>query len=194
MMDFLAFILLKVANALLIPVILFLFYFFIYSILQLGGLVAEMMSRRKNNPPFQNILANLKYSANFQIKIEDIKANFGLPQRAFKVILAGPQIVDKYLNDLQLYSERTLNLLNMGIRLGPVLGLAGTLIPLGPALLGLSSGNVAVLSSKLVVAFTTTVMGLFIGGLCYVIYTVRMQWYTQDLSDIEYIYMRLYQS
>jgi biopolymer transport protein ExbB/TolQ len=194
MMDFLSQILLEVSNALLIPVILALFYFFALSVLHLGGLFSETLSRRKHQLFFQEYLGKLKYFPEFQVKLEEIPANFGLPKRAFRDILLDSQVIDKHLNDLQLYSERCLNMLNMGIRLGPVLGLAGTLIPLGPALLGLSSGNVTELGSKLVVAFTTTVMGLFIGGVCYVIYTIRAQWYVQDLNDIEFILTKKYKT
>ena len=79
----------------------------------------------------------------------------------------------------------------LGIRLGPILGLAGTLIPLGPALVALSTGDVATLSSRLVVAFTTTVLGLLIGGTCFAMHAIRRQWYMQDLNDIEFILKRM---
>lgn len=34
-------------------------------------------------------------------------------------------------------------------------------------------------------AFTTTVVGIFIGGLCFVLYTVRQRRYEQDMNDLE---------
>lgn len=194
MMDFLSQILLEVSNALLIPVVLGLFYFFALSILHLGGLFAEAFARKRNQLSFQEYVSKLKYMPEFQFTLDKVPAHFGLPKKAFRELLIDGKAIDKHLNDLQLYTERCLHMVNMGIRLGPVLGLAGTLIPLGPALMGLSSGNVFELSSKLVVAFTTTVMGLFIGGVCYVIYTIRAQWYVQDLNDIEYVYIRLLRS
>jgi hypothetical protein len=45
------------------------------------------------------------------------------------------------------------------VRLGPALGLAGTLIPLGPALLGLAANDLEALSAGLIIAFGTTVLG-----------------------------------
>lgn len=48
-------------------------------------------------------------------------------------------------------------------RIGPMLGLMGTLIPLGPGLAALGRGEVQVLASAVTVAFDTTVLGLAVG-------------------------------
>ncbi|MGP8337376.1 MAG: MotA/TolQ/ExbB proton channel family protein [Methanosarcinaceae archaeon] len=69
----------------------------------------------------------------------------------------------------------------------PMLGLMGTLIPMGPALVGLSSGNVAQLADNLIIAFSTTVLGLFVGSVGFLLTLVRRRWYQYDLEDIEYI-------
>lgn len=52
-------------------------------------------------------------------------------------------------------------------QLGPILGLLGTLIPLGPGLAALGSGDIVTLAEALTVAFDTTVTGLVIGALAY---------------------------
>ena len=52
-------------------------------------------------------------------------------------------------------------------QLGPILGLLGTLIPLGPGLAALGSGDIVTLVEALTVAFDTTVTGLVIGVLAY---------------------------
>jgi biopolymer transport protein ExbB/TolQ len=62
---------------------------------------------------------------------------------------------------------------------------------LGPALVGLSAGNIPSFSQNVVVAFTTTVVGLFVGGVCYVMHSIRQRWYMQDLNDIEFIINRM---
>ena len=64
----------------------------------------------------------------------------------------------------------------------------GTLIPMGPALVGLSSGSVEALASNLVVAFSTTVLGLLVGALCYCMGLARRRWYATDLARLEYVY------
>lgn len=73
------------------------------------------------------------------------------------------------------------------VRMGPMLGLMGTLIPMGPALLALTQGDIDTLASSLIYAFGTTVLGLLVGVIAYVVTTVRQYWYDRDLDDIRYI-------
>jgi len=93
---------------------------------------------------------------------------------------------EKILQDAEISIDKSLELIRIGVRIGPMLGLMGTLIPLGPALLGLAQGNIKQLSDSLVIAFTTTVVGIVVGGICYCVATIRTRWYRQDLSDLEY--------
>lgn len=76
-------------------------------------------------------------------------------------------------------------------RMGPMLGLLGTLIPFGPALLGLSAGDVQELSVNLVTAFATTVVGLFCGCLTFGMGQARNSWYSRDFNDLEVIMRNL---
>lgn len=59
------------------------------------------------------------------------------------------------------------------VRIGPCLGLAATLIPLGPGLAALGNGDLERLSAQLIVAFSATVIGLGIGGIGYVLAIAR---------------------
>ncbi|MEM7138574.1 MAG: MotA/TolQ/ExbB proton channel family protein [Myxococcota bacterium] len=70
-------------------------------------------------------------------------------------------------------------------RVGPMLGLMGTLIPLGPGLAALGNGNVAVLAQAVTVAFDTTVMGLLVGVLAFIVSRLRRRWYDAVLDDLE---------
>lgn len=92
----------------------------------------------------------------------------------------------KLLNDVELEAARRLERTRVLVRIGPMLGLMGTLIPISPALVALAQGDVQTLADNLVIAFSTTVVGLLIGGIAYFISTVRDRLYTQDVSDIEY--------
>jgi len=82
--------------------------------------------------------------------------------------------------DLDLAPSRTLT------RLGPLLGLMGTLIPLGPALLGLASGDVKSLVQNVQVAFATTVIGLVAGAIGFVVTEARQRWHAEDLMLLEF--------
>jgi biopolymer transport protein ExbB/TolQ len=70
-------------------------------------------------------------------------------------------------------------------RIGPTLGLMGTLIPMGPGLAALGAGDINTLASSLTVAFNTTIVGIGSGALCYVIGKIRSGWYDRYLSDLD---------
>jgi len=93
----------------------------------------------------------------------------------------------KLLQEYEFYTIKRLERTRILVRVGPMLGLMGTLIPLAPALVGLASGDVAALSENLVTAFSVTVIGLLIGGLAFLVSIVRDRLYSQDISDMEYL-------
>ena len=70
-------------------------------------------------------------------------------------------------------------------RLAPMLGLMGTLIPLGPGLAALGDGDVKILSTAMSVAFDTTVLGLLAGMTGFIISRLRKRWYDKALSLME---------
>ena len=71
-------------------------------------------------------------------------------------------------------------------RIGPALGLIGTLVPMGTALAGLGQGDFSVMTSELVLAYTTTVVGLLIGSLSFLICTLRRRFTENDIREMEY--------
>ena len=64
----------------------------------------------------------------------------------------------------------------MLVKVGPSLGLLGTLIPMGTSLASLATGNLEAMAGQMVVAFTTTIIGLATGTLAYVVAAVRQTW------------------
>ena len=71
------------------------------------------------------------------------------------------------------------------VRTAPMLGLMGTLIPMGPALERLAEGDVAAASAHIALAFGTTVLGLAASAMAYTVWQVRKLWYARDLSEWE---------
>jgi biopolymer transport protein ExbB/TolQ len=189
MNDWLSRILLAVSNALLIPVMAALVGFLAISILHLGGVLAEWIERHRKRGAFARLIAELtRGKAAGQTEI-GAALNFGFPRKARLGLLEGDP--DKELDDTKLGMDAALSRLMIGIRLGPMLGLMGTLIPLGPGLVAMSQGDIATLSNNLVIAFTTTVAGLASGGVDYLMHTIRRRWYARDLGDLEYLARKL---
>ncbi len=187
-MDVLTRILYTLSAALLVPVVVLLLALVVLVVVYLGGFLWELWQRRRWQPRLRACIAELKHAPEKRIAPEQLPALGGLPAVALREATGDR---DKTLDDLQLLAERLLARLNLAVRLGPVLGLAGTLIPLGPALVALAEGDIATLSARLVVAFTTTVLGLLVGGLAFAMHLTRRHWYMQDLNDVEFLFHRL---
>jgi biopolymer transport protein ExbB/TolQ len=74
--------------------------------------------------------------------------------------------------------------LKLAVRLGPALGLMGTLIPMASALQGLATGNLPALASNLVTAFAATVVGLAISLLAFLMAAAREDWARTDAQAL----------
>ena len=82
------------------------------------------------------------------------------------------------------YSRR-IRISDIIAKIGPILGLLGTLIPLGPGIIALGQGDTITLSSSLLTAFDTTILGLLSAGTAMVISTIRKSWYDNYMSVLE---------
>lgn len=70
-------------------------------------------------------------------------------------------------------------------KLGPMFGLLGTLVPLGPGLMALGQGDTQALSQSLLTAFDTTAAGVVIAAIALVIAQMRKQWYRRYSQALE---------
>jgi len=101
-----------------------------------------------------------------------------------------PQANDRIAKRLAEYDYRSLRRLERTrilVRMGPALGLMGTLIPLSPALAGLARGHVDELAQNLRVAFGITVVGLLVGAIAFAISLIRDRLYAESYSDVEFV-------
>jgi biopolymer transport protein ExbB/TolQ len=83
--------------------------------------------------------------------------------------------------------RRSLNLARMMVRVGPSLGLLGTLIPMGSSLASMAAGNLEAMAGQMVVAFTSTIIGLATGTLAYVVAAARQSWVTETVREQRYL-------
>lgn len=185
----------EVSSALLLPVMLAVLMLFLVVLLMLGGLLREALERGAVRAALHHALRLLArrepeaLAAWYALR----QAPSGLPHRLVRsaVDLPDHTSLTHMLADLETEVALRLGRLAFLARVGPMLGLLGTLIPFGPALAGLSSGDVQELSANLVTAFATTVVGLLCGALAFGISLVRRGWYARDLDDLEHISRRL---
>ena len=185
-----------ISQSLTIPVLVILLVIVVISIISLGGIIAEYTSRRK--VPVGSI-RDLIYEINRADSIESLKNvinNAKIPKAQKKALLeiassselgnSSREALARKLFEFE--EEKTMdNLKKTDIitRIGPTLGLMGTLIPMGPGLAALGAGDINTLASSLTVAFNTTIVGIGSGALCYVIGKIRTGWYGRYLSDLD---------
>jgi biopolymer transport protein ExbB/TolQ len=91
------------------------------------------------------------------------------------------------VDGVEIQGRKSLEASTTMTRLGPMFGLMGTLIPMGPALKGLAGGDLETMSANLQVAFSTTVVGVFIGGIGFLCRQVRQRWAMEDLRLTEWM-------
>lgn len=178
-----------ITSVMLPPVLAVLAAFTAATLWMLGGLAREAWDRRRTATAWRRFLADAKARRAGLETFQRLRLS-GYPARFQKGLAhdarPGPS-ARKHLDDLELDMARRLSWLSFTTRVGPMLGLIGTLLPLGPALRGLASEDLGSLAAELEIAFTSTVFGLLIGGLAYAAGIIRRNWYDQDLSDLEYL-------
>jgi len=95
--------------------------------------------------------------------------------------------MERVLTEFELKSDLALGRYKTLSKLGPILGLLGTLIPMGPALAGLGQGDVASMSWNMQVAFSTTVIGLFSGTIGFLMMQPKQRMMVSYLYDLEFL-------
>lgn len=187
-----------ISGALLYPVIILLLVFVVWTLAALGQFISEYSGRTRDPGRLRTGCRETRAlieAQSYGEAAEAMAASGSNPLlRSFIGDLAKFLGDDRFsieseklLQDYEIRIAAELERLKILTRTAPMLGLMGTLIPLGPALMGLSAGNVEALASNLVIAFSTTVLGLFAGGIAYAIMLTKRRWYVQDLSDMEYV-------
>lgn len=91
----------------------------------------------------------------------------------------------RLIQEEQSFYDRRTNISDVIAKIGPMLGLLGTLIPLGPGIIALGQGDTITLSSSLLTAFDTTILGLIAAAVAMVISTLRRRWYDNYMSVLE---------
>ncbi len=85
---------------------------------------------------------------------------------------------------LELRLLKLLEPLKIVSRVAPMLGLVATMIPMGPALVSVSSGNAQGIAQNLVVAFAAVIIALLSAAITYVVLSIRRRWLLEELNAL----------
>jgi biopolymer transport protein ExbB/TolQ len=184
-----------ISQSLLLPVVAFLLLFMAYAVINFGEFMAEYSSRvRVNSKDLKNIINTLpdKNAQEISSLISEMRLNrahIEIIKELCEEKCKDLKMVESHARNLiereELRLEKTLEKTDFVTRLGPTLGLMGTLIPMGPGLAALGAGDIHSLANAIIIAFDTTVVGLAAGGICYVISKVRRRWYEEQMSTLD---------
>ena len=174
-----------ISSTLLLPALLVLLLSFIALVVSAGAFLAEWAERaRLKKPAPEDWPAILRGRRR-------LDHTLGPVLERLQTILSGPrptwEEVENLFADTRRRFRKKLDLLRVLTRLGPSVGLIGTLIPMSTGLAAMSQGDMSRLASDLVVAFTTTVVGLAVGVTAFILHTVRARWLESDLEVLQLV-------
>lgn len=188
-----------IAEALKYPVLILCLLGLAYAIFEVGVLAAELYKRRRRGiERLDTAVAHAKHylaagdPQSALNTVHELGYTEKMSEALDALILQRPfpdreERIAKRLAEYDYSSLRRLERTRILVRMGPALGLMGTLIPLSPALAALSSGDVQRLTDDLRLAFSVTVTGLLVGMIAFAVSLIRDRLYAQDFSDVEYV-------
>ena len=173
------------SNAFLLPTLLGTLAAFAYGTYVVGRFLSDWTDHRHN----RRLLTAFYSDSPTQSRFESFawRGDYARFRRSLQQHRAFPAMVEKEVADLEHEMAARVDSLGIMSKVGPMLGLIGTLIPLQPALAGLARGDVQAMGANLQIGFTTTVLGLLAGGTCYAIGTVVRNWQQQTVTNIHFL-------
>lgn len=183
-----------VANSLLIPDIILLLLLFIRALLLVGGIYNQYMTKRRNDSRLNDRIRNLSRETVSELAEALPTSDNSLFVRYLRDLLTTPpsgDYSDFLISNFENEAEKDIILSRLLTKIGPVLGLIGTLIAMSPALVGLSTGDIGGMAYNMQVVFATTVVGLVISGVGLVSLQFKQRWYAKEVIDLDYVARKL---
>ena len=184
-----------ISSGLLMPTIAVLLLLLAFTAIELGGLLAETFAKRRR--PKINVPALIdSFQGKSPREIREEIVNSGLFRRhkaALDQLIDNSNLSDVPLQAVarrllaveELRYARITGRTDLVARLGPMLGLMATLIPLGPGMIAMGQGDTKTLADSLLTAFDATVAGLAAAAVAFAISRLRKRWYEDYLSSLE---------
>ena len=179
-----------ISTGLLVPDIVLLIVLFGRALLLVGSFYGQYLSIRKTEALLRNELNALTPATVMELADK-------LPEKSSSLVISyirqvlqaheSPAQIQRLLANFEIAADKDLAISKTLTKLGPILGLMGTLIPMGPALAGLASGDIASMAYNMQIAFATTVVGLVAGSVGFLTQQVKQRWYLQDMTNLEFL-------
>ena len=184
-----------IAQGLLTPTMICIILLICTTIIFVGWIIAEFFTERRaykqNMPAIVNQITDAGYTDINDVVLESkllrfqkaalvtVARNMGLPEEP---LFALAQIE---INKAEKHYKNRLAWSDTISKIGPLLGLMGTLIPLGPGIVALGQNDISALSSSLLLAFDATVCGLVCAIVSLIISKIRSGWYSSYIDSLE---------
>ena len=185
-----------ISQSLTVPVLIILLIIVVASLFLLGEIIAEYF---KNKPVKVSEIYDLIFQISNASSIEHLQIivnQSGIPDTQKRILTrisdthsmkkSSREAAARRLVEMEEEKiDKNLNKTDIITRIGPTLGLMGTLIPMGPGLAALGAGDINTLATSLTLAFNTTIVGIGSGALCYVLGKIRKSRYDRYLADLD---------
>lgn len=184
-----------ISQSLLVPDIALLLLFILYGLFSIGSLITELIVERSHfRVVIPRFLASLMEAS--EEEVPRAISRSGLLKRQKEALstvyryraLPGDALialVRRLVNEEETRYDKITGRNATAAKVAPMLGLMGTLIPLGPGIQALGTADTQALSTSLLIAFDTTVAGLVTAAVCLVIGKIRGNWYNNYLSALD---------
>ena len=185
-----------IASSMEIPVIILLLILIAVAVFLIGWVISELVTEHKylkaSMPKVVDEINSAKDTAglvevirNSELLVRQKEALEELTSHPDITPLMRESLAVRLIQQEQSFYDRRVKISDLIAKIGPMLGLLGTLIPLGPGIIALGQGDTITLSSSLLTAFDTTIMGLIAAAVALVVSTVRTRWYDNYMSVLE---------
>ena len=189
-MDNISQILFLVSDSLLIPDIIVLLVLFVRALFLVGSFYNQYITKYKNERQLRPILNQLTPERMQELQAALPEKDNSLYIKYLRAILARPAddtYADYMITNFENDAEKDVVTSKLLAKVGPVLGLIGTLIAMSPALTGLSQGDISKMASNMQVVFATTVVGLVVSLVGLVTLQFKQRWHAKEVNQLDYI-------
>lgn len=183
-----------ISNGILIPVIVLLLFLLVKAIVLVIGFYTEWQKNRQLSAQLQHLVENFNAGTINDLDSTLVSSDNSPIVKCLRDMLSHKDdsiYCEHSLADFQVDVQQQLSKNRVLIKFGPMLGLMGTLIPMGPALVGLATGDIASMAYNMQVPFATTVVGMLVAGIGLATLQVRQRFYARSLNTLDFLYHKL---